>query len=1499
MARWRYCVLLCCLAFNLSVIAKPLVERPAVTRISAEEGLSQSSVNRILLDQQGFVWFGAQEGLNRFDGYRVSLPFSGPLGIDSINDIYQDPQQRIWIATETSGLVLLAPERAEPQVVFSKPYDDMPEATESIATITPSGRGLWLGLYQSVAYLNPQTMTHNIAFTMPIDLQKEHNIIRAVLEHQGILYVGTSAGLFAVDIETGRRWQVKHSANGGRGDDANVKQLYLDKDQNLWIGTVRGLFKMSAAQRENMLAYPERVAATLVVEELNIWRILDRGDHFLLGTNGGLYRFYPQDSRLQLLLRLSDSQYQVSNDSIVDIVSDEKGHFWLATKSDGAFLWTESAVVFNNINQRSAAGSQLADDMVWDIVQTDQTTVWIVGDMGVSRLNLLTNSIDLALGREQGLEYIAEAEVASDGTLWLSAADGLVPFDPDTGQRLMPRIMSEQVAEVMGQAVWGIYPDPEQGIWFAGGSGFYYYSEQAGLSSVTSINETLDPTWSMGFIGIDQDTETRLLVSGSGTVHSYSPTTKALTLLHQVQDSHPIQPNNYALSILDDQRGNWLILYNGLGIAVVDKATGSQRALLKSQGSISFALVHSMQFAAPGEIWLSSNSGLMRLDTQRLTAQRFTYKDGLPSNEFNADAHTRLLDGRLMFGGVKGVTLFDPAEIPQKRIDAPRVAITYAGLLEQPLASRPGDLSGSKITLNPEDLGLKVQYSGLEMQGGNELLYRYELVGEETFSVPFSSDTELVVPKLMPGEYTLSIWSKDPVTLLQSKPATLSINVLFPWYASPVAMWIYAVSLLGFVMLWRWRYVRKRRALDALHRQTRTSEERLQLALRASGSGIWDWKAESGLMYQPRLEDELGHGISSMSLEEFVKWIHPTERPHYLQIWQSFVSGESESFDLTYRLRNQQGNWLWYRDLGRVVSRDDNQRPVRISGTFTNITQNKADAERARLFGEAFKHTRDWVMLLNRESIPIAVNEAMSDALGFHTDANLQSQMDTCFSAAHIRFLLKITRGLKVNQHWQGEEELLTLDNTLHHLMIKISAIPDVQGDKQQVGYFVLVMTDISEQKDAQKKLESLANYDSLTGLPNRNLILERIKQGIVTANQKRLRMAALFIDLDRFKQVNDSLGHDAGDQLLLEIANRLKSGLRVDDTVGRLAGDEFVVLIEKLDDIHGLENLAAKMIEEIDKPVAIAGQQVSVSASIGIAFYPDHASDPAGLLKAADIAMYHCKSAGRNRFCVFDTQMNQQALARLNLEARLKAAQASQAFVNFYQPIVSLEEGKVVGLELLLRWQHEDRHISPVEFIPLAEEIGLIIPMTFDALKRGLTDLASWRAIEPTLKLSVNLSALHIEKGICPQQLLVLLEQHDLTADALQLEITESALMRDHQQAKVTMDKLVEAGFRFSLDDFGTGYSSLRYLKEFPIDTVKIDRSFVCEIGRNEDDESIVRTTLLLAESLGMKCVAEGVENQAQVAFFEQNQCPLLQGYLYSRPVAAELVPALLKQRW
>jgi diguanylate cyclase (GGDEF)-like protein/PAS domain S-box-containing protein len=538
------------------------------------------------------------------------------------------------------------------------------------------------------------------------------------------------------------------------------------------------------------------------------------------------------------------------------------------------------------------------------------------------------------------------------------------------------------------------------------------------------------------------------------------------------------------------------------------------------------------------------------------------------------------------------------------------------------------------------------------------------------------------------------------------------------------------------------------------------------------------------------------------------------------------------------------------------------------------------------------------------------------DALLIHTDGRIMFVNGMCarlFGAAspadmvgkpvlelfhpesHERVRQRIRQTMQEQRIGAPEERrILRLDGSAGEVEVAASAFTHQGKPSVQV-----VLRDITERNKARERLNYLAQYDSLTGLPNRTLFRDRLEQGLSHAQRSPRPAALLFIDVDRFKEVNDTLGHAIGDKLLQQVAERLKACVRSGDTVGRFGGDEFGVILMDLAKPGDAGLVAQKINDSLAQPFDIDGHQIFVSASIGITLYPADAADAGTLSMNADAAMYRAKEKGRNNHQFFTPEMNERAMQRMEMEASMRRALQQSEFALHYQPKVDLASGEICGIEALLRWSHPQKGpVSPAEFVPILEDTGLIIPVGEWVMREACRQIGAWqKAGLMAPPVAVNLSARQFQDKGLEDKIRAIIAESGIDPTLLQLEITESLLMNDPKAAERILLALKDAGVKLSIDDFGTGYSSLAYLRRFPLDVLKIDRAFIKDIVGNPDDAAITLAVISLAHSLMLKVVAEGVETEAQVNLLTQHGCDEFQGYFFSKAVPASELEALIRQ--
>ncbi len=560
------------------------------------------------------------------------------------------------------------------------------------------------------------------------------------------------------------------------------------------------------------------------------------------------------------------------------------------------------------------------------------------------------------------------------------------------------------------------------------------------------------------------------------------------------------------------------------------------------------------------------------------------------------------------------------------------------------------------------------------------------------------------------------------------------------------------------------------------------------------------------------------------------------------------------------------------------------------SGEVVHIYDDLTDRKRAeaglQMAAAVFQHTGEGIVVTDAQGRIQRINPAFTAITGYELE-EVMGRSPRLLKSEHQKpeFYRDMWSALTATGRWQGEIWNRRKNGEAYLEWLTINAVKDEHG---QVAHFVGVFDDISELHEKEQRLRHQAYHDALTGLANRTLLLDRLEHAIATADRGDRKVAVLFLDLDRFKVVNDSLGHDVGDELLKAVAHRLKSSLRRADTVARLGGDEFVVLATQWETLADVTQLADKVLELLKAPFNVGGHDLPVGGSIGIALYPADGTAAGELLKHADTAMYAVKEGGRDGYRFFDPSMNAEAVERLTLESALRLAVERQEFEVHYQPKVRLSTGRVAGMEALVRWRHpEHGMVSPARFIPLAEETGLVVGLGEWVLRAAARQVRVWRdAGDNPGPVAVNVSARQLALPDFAARVAAILAEERVEPGAIDLEITETAIMREPDRAAAQLAELAAMGVHIALDDFGVGYSSLGYLKRLPISVLKMDRSFIHDVIDSMDAASLARGIVRLAMALDIDVVAEGVETAEQVEFLRACGCDVVQGYYFSRPL-------------
>ncbi len=700
-----------------------------------------------------------------------------------------------------------------------------------------------------------------------------------------------------------------------------------------------------------------------------------------------------------------------------------------------------------------------------------------------------------------------------------------------------------------------------------------------------------------------------------------------------------------------------------------------------------------------------------------------------------------------------------------------------------------------------------------------------------------------------------------------------------------------------------------------LRQEIKKLNERMDLALEGSETSILDWDFTTNDFYISSCWKEMLGFSDDELLNSILTWkerVHRDDRKRVFSSLKKHLAEQIQYYENRHRLQHKDGHWIWI--LGRAqILYDKEGKAVRMIGTHTDITAEKeaevAASEQHKYLQSIIDGVNDPIMVIKEDYTIDLMNSTIRKKL---KNVNIEDpEYPKCYEVSHNRstpcdgtdHLCPLKDVIDTKEHMVVIHDHYNAKGEKRYVEISASPLFDhahncigIIESERDITKHIETQDELKEQKNI---LHHQAHHDALTGLPNRVLFNDRLEQGIERAKRSNSCLALFFIDLDHFKEINDSLGHAVGDKVLKVVTQRLTEIIRKEDTLARLGGDEFTVIIEGLDQSQDASLLAEKILKVLKEPIIVNGNTLYVSSSIGISLYPQDGKNAQDLLKYSDAAMYKAKEEGRNNFQFYNAEMTRAALERVVMEASLREALKNEDFMVYYQPQVNAESNTLIGMEALVRWQHPTEGlISPINFISLAESTGLIVELDRFVMKTAMTQMAKWYAKESNPGvLALNLSLRQLQKQDFISTLENTMQETGCKPEWIELEVTEGQIMSSPEEIIVVLNKIHALGIVLSVDDYGTGYSSLSYLKRLPINKLKIDRSFVQKLPADEDNATITRSVIALAQSLNLNVIAEGVETKEQKEFLLESGCEDIQGYFYGKPMPKEEMEVLLDE--
>jgi diguanylate cyclase (GGDEF)-like protein/PAS domain S-box-containing protein len=1272
---------------------------------------------------------------------------------------------------------------------------------------------------------------------------------------------------------------------------------------NYWLATNEGVLIISASGRTISKLTGESLGQK--TQDMSVSSIRKINNDVWIGTNLGLFVIKHASSTSITeqynpeFIHLSQKNQEITGlplADIKDIFIDRMDAIWISTIKKGAhryhpqYAMSRYKSVFNS-------EKEIDDDYsaIWGFSEDAEGKVFVVSQQrGVGEIQRDTAEVaffDYFSSIPDTVTYW-DIEIDNNGIFWIASSNGLYVLRRIEGKLELINHVFE------GQFIDFLYRK-ENEIWL--------WSKATGLRqlSVDSVDgdrfalasESIDISSEIERpVPIFKDSAERLWLRSEDNLVIYSVSAKKV--IASFNDDNGL---NSSVQGIYEQPGVFWITTRANGVVEVDKASLEIKRQQERQ-EVTGHIISSVGYNK--SIWYVDSAGIHEISTPELDEVTTIPNSELNYNSLGESSVFASSNGDIYFGGMQGYNLVSgkrtvrdiatttsTPEISEFKIfgaseSGNNSQITLSNESDSYTSSEQNVTYSNGVFLKYDETRFSVSFYLLNAIYPGQTNYRYRLSGFDDAWTYAGNERTAQFNNIRFGTYTFEVQAKEPKKQWSnSKLFTITVDRP-PWLHSVALVFycIVAMAVFGFI-------IRQYQLRKANQLAIKESEERLKLTLWSSGDELWDWDVYRGQVYRANTWGTLDFPQDDIrTTGSYDANIHPNDINRVKEALREHLEGKSEFYELAYRAKTFKNQWIWILDRGKVVSRDHNEQPVRMTGTLKNIHHLKEAEEQLNLFKRSIENISEGVFITNTQFKFISVNYAYCTYTGETRDQALASYMH--FHLYPDAFTEEIKKTLKAKGNWSGEVESVRVNGERYEMELNIDAVHDEDG---KISHFVGVFSDITSRKSTEKELLKLANTDPLTELPNRSFF-QASHQNLV---RKGAQHTLLCLDMDNFKKINDSLGHQTGDILIKQIAKRLQRITGKSATCYRLGGDEFSILMDDNADIHTVTHYAQSLLDTLSRPFIINKQEFVLGASIGIAFFPDDGTSPQEMLKNADTAMYFAKNNGGNSYQFFSGEMNQNAVRQLQIENLIRQGIKDDLFTVYYQPKVDIASGKLVSMEALVRFEHPQKGIvSPGQFIPLAEQTGQIIEIGEQVLRKACADTKRW--VNQGLfsgRVAVNISAKQFELPDLDERINKILNEVGLSPLHLECEITEGTLMESPENGLRMMNRLRERGIHLALDDFGTGYSSLAYLKRFPLNTLKIDKAFIDDIAKSNVDRHMAAAIINIAHNLGLKVVAEGVEEEAQLNILRRYDCEMLQGFLYSRPLNAERFEKLLSE--
>jgi diguanylate cyclase (GGDEF)-like protein/PAS domain S-box-containing protein len=1476
--RISYFILLVTVIFITCLV--PVKASDIVQRVFAErDGLVNATISDISFDSYGFTWLATAEGLYRVSNTKVRRidqnGFKTRLSDEFINIVEPLSKRHLLVSNYSDTYLYDILQDTFIRFGSTQLFPDYKNVGLYAIAKRADGDYSFLNKQGELLTFSYSDMTLNTVNTLPFSPDTPWSTLLALDDHN--LLVGSQYQLQlrgpAGDLLKDLDWQE---------EQGRIRGAIEDSSGRLWLSTSLGVYEIIKDNFtiKKVLQIPFYVTKAVEDSKGILW----------LASREGLIKW--NADRTEIKIYKGEIKQAADIDHILDIEIDSNDVIWVGGAGDGLAVVAEAPdFLLGSFTQ--APPYLISNEMVWSIL-TEKNNIWLGTDKGLIAIDKDSHSSESVLPEELALnDSIYRIDELDNSHLLLSTTNGLFVVNTKSleSQRFAQWTHGQYSLE--NKAVFASYQDPkiEGRWWFATSNGLFFWEpglfnpqeflvkglgRDSNKPELRIIYRSLQGTlWIAG-------EKTFGYIDNEGGFHS------TLSLF----DYGARLPS---ISYITETSPGIFWLGSSAGLIEYDFASGLTQSLT-NKWQVDCPSIYFMHEISHYRVLGCPNS-IIRLDIDSDEVLVIEQEDGLISEELNDGASFYDPEAGLYVGTPDGAMLLDTSKfinrLQKDGVLLESVSVFYDKHTEISLVPE------QRRVIKPGARMINFQLTSLDYLVDTPLTLQYRIRAKndpaEVNYLLLSGQSLVSVSGLHAGSYVLDILSLQN-GIWSSEPYSYEFRVQEFWWENSwfKSFFVMALLLIGIIiLLGRQRQVS---AFKSVNKALVESEDRLRQSLKGSDSELWEWRYDTQMFNLENRRAAFTGGSANLhlTLDEFP--MHRDEKNAVLANWNSMLNGDSDKFDVEYRYRREDKSWGWTRVRGRPVDFDpETGRITRVAGIYSDVTAKRQLEDDVKLLAQAFENTSEGVLILDANERIKVSNKAAQTILGLKGEELNLNPFSALIVAKEGR-LDEIAKLLDKGDSWTGEREFICSDGSSCPVWLNVSTM---RGEKGCIIHYVAVFSDITERKRSEAELRRLANYDVLTGLPNRSLFSARLEQSISLANHTGEKLALVFLDLDRFKHVNDSYGHSMGDALLIEAANRLQSCIPEQHTMCRFGGDEFLILLRHVSDVDMINHICSELLLQIEKPFELYGREFFISTSIGISLWPDDTNQPEILIKNADQAMYHAKEEGKGNFQYYSPERNSEALYHLHLEAELRGAIERDEFELHYQPQVDiLRDDKLVGMEALLRWRHHREGLIRTDtFINVAESCGLIIDIDRWVLRQACIQGAYWsRIYGETFKLSVNISAVHFRQPDFIEGIKTIIMETKVPTTVLGFEITEGVLMKELNTAKSHLKDLKQLGIKVAIDDFGTGYSSLAYLRHFDVDTLKIDRSFLIDIATNESDQAIASSIIELARNLKLNVIAEGVETKAQLEQVFSRGCYVIQGYYFSKPLVVSEMNAYIE---